>query len=227
MRHLFIVAHPDDEILGAGAYIYDLIKQGEEVAVEIFNTCDITRYIDNYNQIVTDLKKSHEVLGIEKAYLHQYKDSNFHLANHRDMVIDIEEVLSDFTPDYVYTHHPADINQDHAVISQSCMEAFRIGQRCRYTTPPIKGLYMMEVQSSTEWGVNPAIEQFRPNTFVKVSQEGLEKKIESLKCYENVIREYPHPRCRENITALARYRGSQCGETLAESFQCVYRNGVD
>ena len=30
-RHLFVVAHPDDEVLGAGAFIFDSVKKGDKV----------------------------------------------------------------------------------------------------------------------------------------------------------------------------------------------------
>lgn len=29
-KHLFVVAHPDDEVLGAGAFIYDAIRRGDQ-----------------------------------------------------------------------------------------------------------------------------------------------------------------------------------------------------
>ena len=35
MNYLIVVAHPDDEILGAGATIHKLISQGHKVAVAI------------------------------------------------------------------------------------------------------------------------------------------------------------------------------------------------
>ena len=33
MRILFVVAHPDDEVLGAGATIHKLAQEGHEIAV--------------------------------------------------------------------------------------------------------------------------------------------------------------------------------------------------
>ena len=33
MNYLFVVAHPDDEVLGAGATIHKLVHQGHKVAV--------------------------------------------------------------------------------------------------------------------------------------------------------------------------------------------------
>ena len=48
-KYLFVVAHPDDEVLGAGAFIYDAVmNRGGEAAVLLFNTCDTTRYEDDY-----------------------------------------------------------------------------------------------------------------------------------------------------------------------------------
>ena len=35
MNYLIVVAHPDDEILGAGATIHKLISEGNKVAVAI------------------------------------------------------------------------------------------------------------------------------------------------------------------------------------------------
>ena len=33
MNYLVVVAHPDDEVLGAGATIHKLIKEGHKVAI--------------------------------------------------------------------------------------------------------------------------------------------------------------------------------------------------
>ena len=33
MNYLIVAAHPDDEVLGAGATIYKLAKRGEKIAV--------------------------------------------------------------------------------------------------------------------------------------------------------------------------------------------------
>lgn len=222
-RHLFVVAHPDDEVLGAGAFIYDAASRGDEVAVLIFNTCDTTRYNDDYSRIIQDIEKSHEILGVKKRYLHSYEDSNFHNADHRKMVQDIEEAIRDFQPDYVFTQSPGDVNTDHYWTAATCMEAFHLFQRGRENIKPIRGLFLMEVQSSTDWALNPAINRFKPNVYIPVSDRAIDAKVNALDVYENVIRPVPHPRSVDALTALPLLRGAQCGEVFAESFECVYR----
>lgn len=226
MKHLFVVAHPDDEILGAGAYIYDRAKAGDEIGVVVLNTCDTTRYEDDRSRILEDLKKSHEIVGVSRVYLGRYDDSNFHNADHRDMVQFIEGAIRDFQPDTVFTQHPGDINTDHYWTAASCMEAFRIWQRGREDVHPIESLYLMEVQSSTDWALNPSEERFKPNTFVQVSQQAIDAKVDALAAYENVIRPAPHPRSTKALYALPVLRGAQSGLPLAEAFECVFRRAV-
>lgn len=222
-RHLFVVAHPDDEVLGAGGFIYDAARAGDEVAVAVLNTCDTTRYTDCPTKIRDDLIESHKILGIRHSYQFNYRDSNFHNANHRTMVQDIEEVIRDFQPDNIFTQHPGDINTDHYWTAASCMEAFRIWQRGREEVHPINGLYLMEVQSSTDWALNPSIQKFEPDTFVEITEDALLAKIDALSAYENVIRPIPHPRSEAALTALPVLRGAQAGVKLAEAFKCVFR----
>lgn len=223
LKYLFVVAHPDDEILGAGAFIHDAAMAGHEIAVAVLNTCDTTRYQNNLEEIKADMERSHREVGIRWVFPFRYQDSNFHNADHREMVQHIEMVIRDFQPDYIFTQHPGDINTDHYWTAASCMEAFRLWQRGREDVTPIKGLYLMEVQSSTDWALNPSIKKFEPNTYIPVSEAGVAAKVRSLGMYENVIRPIPHPRSEEALWALPRLRGAQCGQEYAEAFECVFR----
>lgn len=226
MKHLFVVAHPDDEILGGGAFIYEASRKGDEVAALVLNTCDTTRYKDDFSQIEKDLRESHKIIGISKFYKGTYKDSNFHNADHREMVQMIEEAIRDFEPDNIFTQHPGDVNTDHFWTTAACMEAFHLWQRGREEVHPINGLYLMEVQSSTDWALNPSESRFEPNTFVEISYESLTRKIAALNVYENVIRPVPHPRSVEALISLPKLRGAQAGYHYAEAFQCVFRRGI-
>ena len=81
----------------------------------------------------------------------------------------------------------------------------------------------MEVLSSTEWSLDTSSSRFHPNTIVEIGQEGVEKKLEALRCYKGVVRPYPHPRSEEAIRGLAAYRGAQFGCCYGEAFESAYR----
>lgn len=225
MKYLFVVAHPDDEVLGAGAFIHKLTRNGDEAVCLVLNSVDTTRYQDRPDGLKHDLKTSNDIVGSRVIAL-DYTDSEFHNASHRKMVQDIENVIALEQPDFIFTHHPADVNSDHYWCSQACQEAARYGQRGRYAADPIKGLYFMEVQSSTDWGVNAALAPFVPNTYVGITQNDIQAKISALAIYENVLREQPHPRSPESIRALATIRGTESGYMMAEAFQCAFRRGL-
>lgn len=225
MTYLFVVAHPDDEVLGAGGLIHKLSRSGERAAVFVLNTVDTTRYLNDPGRLKVDLMTSDRIIGADTV-CGSYEDSEFHNASHRKMVQDIERMIATEQPDFIFTHHSADINSDHYWCSQAVQEAARYGQRGRYAADPVKGLYFMEVQSSTDWGVNAALRPFEPNTYVAITEEDIHAKLKALAVYENVLRPFPHPRSPEGVRALASIRGSQAGYPAAEAFQCVFRRGI-
>jgi len=222
MVSLFVVAHPDDEALGAGGTIYEMTKRGHKCHVVVLNTVDTTRYNLDQSQLQKDLYKSDNLLGVSTVYALGYEDSEFHRASHRKMVQDIEKAIAEYSPDYIYTHHPGDVNTDHHWASYACQEAARMFQRGLGYSHRLKGLYFIEVQSSTDWRLNPCSDPFEPNYFVEITEEALDHKIKALEVYENVIRTAPHPRSIESLRALPVLRGSQSGFLLAEAFQAVF-----
>ena len=225
MNVLFVVAHPDDEILGGGATMSKLIGEGHNVDVCVLNTFDVTAYADK-KEHQERLCRTDYGYGVRKLFLGEYADSQMNAANHREMVEFIENCMIESKPMIVFTQHPNDVNEDHRWCFQSCSEAFRIGQRQRYDILPIQQLLCMEVPSSTDWGVDTTRAPFRPNTFFPVAEEDIEKKCDALKAYEGVFRECPHPRRPEMIKALAMMRGAQSGYPFAEAFECVFRRGL-
>lgn len=225
-RHLFVVAHPDDEVLGGGGFVYESTKHGDESYVLTLNTVDTTRYYDDRSGLVNDMNTSHRIIGFKGEYSCRYLDSNFHNADHREMVQMIESVIREVQPDDIFTQHPGDVNTDHYWCAASCMEAFHLWQRGREAVRPVTALYLMEVQSSTDWALNPVIDRFKPNTYFEISKDAIEAKVRALDCYENVIRPVPHPRSYEALEALPVLRGAQAGVPYAEAFECVFRLGA-
>ncbi len=222
MNYLFVVAHPDDEVLGAGATIHKLVNQGNKVAVAIMSGHAAARA--NISATLSeDEAKAMSILGVEKVYHADFPNIKMNTVPHLDLVKFIESCIEDWQAEAIVTHHPSDTNIDHQETGKAVNAACRLFQRTT-GVPRLKELLYMEVPSSTEWCLNSAENRFMPNTWIEVGTEGVETKIVALKAYNGVMRPYPHPRSEEAITGLAAYRGSQAGVNYAEAFDCVFRS---
>lgn len=223
MTYLVVVAHPDDEVLGAGATIYKLAQRGHTV-----NVCILSGEVKARSKrpaiekLQEDVTSCARILGISEILQGDFPNIEFNTVPHLKMVQFIEEAILKTKAEIVFTHHPADLNNDHFHTSIACQAAVRLFQR-RNDIVPIKELFFMEVPSSTEWGLNKGMNSFSPNTFVEVNEEGIYKKLDGLSQYSDVMRDYPHPRSKEALMGLAAYRGSQAGLNYAEAFECVFR----
>lgn len=223
MSYLIVAAHPDDEVLGAGATIRRLTQRGEEANVCIMCGQAAARaFRPEDSELKADMDSCMKLLGVNKTIVGDFPNIKMNTSAHLDLVQFIETAILETGADVVITHHPADSNNDHMHTSIACQAAVRLFQRRREVLP-LKELLYMEVPSSTEWALNTAVAEFRPNTFVEVGYEAVEMKIEALSRYRGVMRDYPHPRSREAITGLAAYRGSQAGCMYAEAFECAMR----
>ncbi|HHT67289.1 MAG TPA: PIG-L family deacetylase [Erysipelotrichaceae bacterium] len=221
MNYLIVVAHPDDEVLGAGATINKLIKEGHNVAIATMSSSASARSGIS-DTLIEDRARAYKILGIDKTYSADFPNIKMNTVPHLDLVKFIENCIEDFRADVVITHHPADLNNDHVQTSYAVQAASRLFQRKEGFTV-LKELMYMEVPSSTEWSLDSSINRFVPNYFVEIGEEGVKTKLEAAKAYKGIMRPYPHPRSTEFIKSLAAYRGSQAGCNYAEAFECVFR----
>lgn len=223
MKYLIVVAHPDDEVLGAGATTYKLTQSGNEVDICILSgKAEARAFRPDDNQLDADMRASFEVTGIKNSYIGSFPNIKFNNVDHLALVQFIEAAIRQSQPDVIITHHPGDTNNDHLHTSLACQAAVRLFQR-QPSVKPLGEMWYMEVPSSTEWCINASLNKFEPNTFIEIGEEGVSKKLEALAAYGGVQRPYPHPRSDEAVKGLAAYRGSQSGCLYAEAFQCVLR----
>lgn len=223
MNILVVAAHPDDEVLGAGATMYKLAEDGAQVTVCVLSGAVKARSRRPSDEDLTsDISASSDMLGIRRFIRGDFPNVAFNTQPHLHLVQFIEKALLETEPDIVTTHHPADTNNDHLHTSLACQAAIRLFQR-RDGVKPVGELWYMEVPSATDWSVNRAMAPFTPNTFVEVGAEGVERKIAALSRYRDVMRPYPHPRSPETLRGLAACRGSQAGLLYAEAFECAFR----
>ena len=222
MSVLVVAAHPDDEVLGAGATIARLADEGEQVFLAILGEGITSRY-ERREQgdpallagLKTDSARAAERLGATDLFVYDLPDNRFDTVALLDVVKIVESLVERLSPETVYTHHSGDLNVDHAVIHRAVMTATRPVAGC-----PVRAVYAFEVPSSTDWAFGQLEPRFQPTVFVDVSAT-LDAKIEAMQLYESEARPFPHPRSPEALRALARVRGAASGLLAAEAFELV------
>lgn len=220
MNYLIVVAHPDDEVLGAGATIHKLVSKGHNVAIAIM----VGKAAARANLSATlseDEAKAMSIMGVVKVYHADFPNIKMNTVPHLELVQFIEKCISDWQADVIITHHPSDTNIDHQETGRAVNAACRLFQRTT-GVPKLKALFYMEVLSSTEWNLNTSDNGFNPNYYIEIGKDGVNKKIEALEAYSGVMRPFPHPRSKEVIEGLAALRGGQSGREYAEAFECVF-----
>lgn len=220
MKVAVIAAHPDDEILGCGAAIAQHVLAGDEVRVLIMaegiTARDTSRNLDKHITEIQELRKVAEAanksLGVSNLTLKEFPDNRMDSVALIEVVKEVENFIFDYRPSLVYSHHGGDLNIDHQVVHKAVLTACRpVPQQC------VETLLFFEVNSSTEWQSPSSGTAFQPNWFVDASKT-LEKKIKALQTYHCEMKDWPHSRSIEAVTALARWRGASMGWEAAEAF---------
>ena len=217
-----IFAHPDDEILACGASLAKHASTGAVVRILLLASGLTARgpvAISAMDELRDHARRAADVIGAESVVFGEFPDNRMDTVPLLDVVQVIEEFLGDMTPEILYTHNDTDLNIDHQVVQRAVITA------CR----PIPGrvaheIRSGEVNSSTEWNAGFG-KAFIPNIFEPVS-DTMNKKIKALECYEDEIRDWPHPRSVQGVRTLAALRGMQCGAEAAEAFALVRRISI-
>ena len=155
MKYLLVVAHPDDEVLGAGASMWRWSHEGDMVDVAIMCTEAKARaFRPEDKELNNDLNASSDFLGIHKKYEATFPNIEMNTVPHLKLVQFIESAIVESEPDIIITHHPADTNNDHLQTSMACQEAIRLFQR----QPSVKSVkeFWLIMSSSSRWRINPS-----------------------------------------------------------------------
>lgn len=221
LKVLVIAAHPDDEIIGCGATMAKHVKHKDQVHVAILAE-GITSRKKKRDRAINEEKlfllaeqaeKANEIIGVHELRLLDFPDNRMDSITLLDITKIVEDLIEEYQPDIIYTHHYGDVNIDHRCIHQAVITA----SRPMPNKHKVKELLFFEILSSTEWQPPCSGESFHPNWFIDVS-DTLDLKIQSLKEYKHEMRAWPHPRSLEAAEYLARLRGSTIGVEAAESF---------
>jgi len=222
MSVLIVVAHPDDEVLGAGAAGAALADSSVPVRSCILSgKADARRNRPDGEDLYGDICQAQSILGFGEPILGDFPNICFNTVPHLELVQFIESAILETGANVILTNHPHDLNNDHLHTSLACQAAVRLFQR-RSDVTRLKALYYMELLSSTDWAFPGTQQPFQADTFFPI-EATLERKIEALRAYRGVMREFPHPRSEETLRGLVAYRGGQAGLRYAEAFQTAFR----
>jgi len=217
MRVLVIGAHPDDEVLGAGGTIARLAAKGHEVNAVLVCESSSPRY---GNQMIPVLKEKAEmsakILGMKEVVFYDFSNVRTNSIPMRDIKQAITESLDRFRPNWIFTHHRADVHVDHQIVFKATMEAARSFGKCF-----VEQMLCYEVPSSTEWAPPFPDTAFLPNVFYDIG-ETIGQKTKALSVYKSELREYPHPRSLKAIYTYARRWGLRVGlHSYVEPFELI------
>lgn len=222
---LIIAAHPDDEILGAGATMAKHSAAGDDVHVIIVAEGATSRYsssksrssraVVEVNELRACAQAAAKVLGTREPRFLEFPDNKLDSIPLLDVVHKIEAVIKEVLPNIVYTHHGSDLNIDHQVVHRAVLTATR-----PMPGTSVQAIYTFETVSSTEWFSPQQQFPFMPNRFVNVTNF-FDKKLLALSQYEREMRPYPHARSVEAVEALARVRGAANGMEMVEAFTVI------
>jgi LmbE family N-acetylglucosaminyl deacetylase len=198
MTILAVGAHPDDIEFGCGGTLIKYTEKGHRLFLLVMTGGGMGAPKATRTQEQMDAKA---ILGAEEVIWGMYEDTQ--LIVDQEIISNIENVISEVKPDFIFCHFPDDTHQDHRHLSQATITAARY----------IRNVLFYE---------GPTTQNFDPHVFVDISNT-LEKKIDALEAHRSQI-------TKTNIEGLsiieiahssANFRGIQGRVKYAEAFQSL------
>lgn len=199
---LVLAPHTDDGELGCGGTIARYIEEGHNVFYVAFSICSRSlREGLAPDALAVEVKKATAVLGIKAENLILFDFDVRRFPEFRqDILEEMVKLKKNIQPDIIYVPSPTDIHQDHQVISQEGLRAFKQSTLMGYEMP---------------WNNI----SFNTRAFNILGDAHIQAKVDALKMYETQkYRDY----LNENfVRSLATTRGVQIGVKYAEAFEVI------
>jgi len=218
MKILAVGAHPDDLEIGCAGTLARMKQQGDQIAMCVMTNGDLGHKVI----LPEELSRIREAEAQASA---AQLDAEFLMMGYNDLrvpdaeepIARLTEVLRQVQPDFIITHPQGDYMREHSLVGELVFEAsFRATVPHLYphltATEQVVPIYEMESAA----GVG-----FLPEHYVDISA-ALERKLSMLRAHRSQVEwllEHDNIDVCEMVTALARFRGIQCGVQYAEGFR--------
>lgn len=199
---LVLAPHTDDGEIGCGGTIAKYCAEGRNVYYAAFSIC--TRSLPKDwapDTLAVEVKEATQVLGIkpENLVLFDYDVRHFYQFR-QDILEEMIKLKNDIKPDLVFVPSPTDIHQDHQVISNEALRAFKNTSLLGYEMP---------------WNNI----SFNTRAFEILDESHINTKVAALAKYRSQAqRSYLN---ESFIRSLAITRGVQIGAPYAETFEVI------
>ena len=201
-RILLLAPHPDDVEFSCGGTLKKFTEQGAQVWYTAFSPC-IKALPAGYaaDSLFKELRAAVSHLGVPEKNVMTFSYPVREFTAHRQEILDdMIRLRKEIKPDLVFLPNGKDIHQDHQVIHNEGLRAFKFTRLLGYELP---------------WNSFA----FDYSHFTAVSKAHLDAKLKALSEFKSqTARPYNNP---EFILSLARVRGNQAGVEFAEAFEGI------
>jgi N-acetylglucosamine malate deacetylase 1 len=200
-RVLVLSPHTDDAELAAGGFIHRLTSEHKIVRVVHFSDTANINGLEHGRELRAEALAGAEALGISEAnvFFGDFLTRNF-ISQRQEILDFIIHLRNDFQPDLVLCPGLWDQHQDHGVIRDETIRAFK--------TPTILGFdsyWNQRLQDTT--------------AVVELRKPDIKAKLKALSAYESQKEnQYMNPKV---ISGQARMRGVGRGFEYAEAFHVL------
>jgi LmbE family N-acetylglucosaminyl deacetylase len=206
MNNILVLSpHTDDAELGCGGTIAKFIKEGKNIFWVVFSTADES-LPDSMakDTLANEFKKVTKSVGLSRKNFEIYHFPVRKLSDHRQEVLEeLVKFRKSFKPDLVIGPSLNDFHQDHTVVANEMIRAYKSSANIICYELPWNHI------------------QFNTQLFLELSDEFIKTKIKMMNVYKSQFylkRTYFN---KDFIKGLARTRGSQINVNYAEAFEVV------
>lgn len=204
-RILLLSPHTDDVELGSGGSVAKFIEQGNEILWIAFSVAEDSlpkglpkdTLQREFEQVIKHYglgEDNYQILGYKVRHLDKYR---------QDILEHLVKVRSEFKPQIVIGPSVHDHHQDHQVVANEMVRAFKSSSSIICYELPWNHV------------------SFDSQLFITLEEKHMQTKWNALQEYRSQMMSSKGYFDREFVFGMARMRGVQCNERYAEAFEVV------
>jgi len=202
---LILSPHTDDAELGCGGTIAKLLNEGKEIFWIVFSTADDSLPISmkkntlelEFLEVVNNLQ-----INMKNIFINHFRVRYLH-EKRQEILELLIKIRNEFKPNLVIGPSLNDFHQDHVIVANEMVRAFKS--------------HSSIISYELPWNYLT----FNTQLFYKVDKENIERKISMLLSYKSQIIKNRSYFSKSYIKGLALTRGIQVNSKYAEAFEVI------